>query len=692
MKVHLALDSGAHSIYERFIAPKVGGGASKENISVQAKIYSTMDLSFYHGPQYKAYVEKYVAFVKKHVKALDFYVTLDIIFDPKLTWESTLYLESCGIKPMPVFHYGEDHSWFKKYIERYEYVGVGGLGQTTTKGKYVDFANKTFGMVCNSRGMPQNKIHGFAMGAFDLMLEWPWYCMTEEHQVLTKTGWKGRDEIKIGELVLAYKNGKSHWQRVLEVPKFKVKNTPIIHLDNRTFSARVTSNHRWLVNKKDTWRWRSTEELVTEDHIPRRASFTGFPKNKKYSDAFVELAAWTWTDGSMCLNKNGKKRPSLTIYQSQSANPMKCDRIRKALKTAKEKFYESRHISKTGGEDLSFELRGHVKELLFKVMPTKNIPLSFILDLTREQLNLFIQVSILGDGCVSRCLRDPKGFDIGQKNGRNLEVFRIACLLAGYATSVYPNHKRPTKYPMQFVRSSPVHWIRPGRKQKDCRRKVVNYSGTLWCLRVKDGAFFTRCNNKIYVTGNSVDASSPFFFARMGSVVLPSPIIHHGKVKGWNYFSPTKPFAVTERRRFAKRSIEQLPDVTRRALMLYFEELGFTLEQLQEYTPRDVANLYFFLRATAEIVKSRKEKLGLAYPLKFYVSGKPSGATAKKGIEEICTQLTRLGIEDMYYLGTFYIPLTTKVMLAQGMHTGQIHGNQRPRIRSQARPTVLTER
>lgn len=356
MKVHLALDSGAHSIYERYIAPKTGGGLAGENVSLQAHIYDKMDLSFYHGPQFKKYVDRYVEYVKKHSNALDFYVTLDIIFNPQLSWDSTLYLESCGIKPMPVFHYGEDHSWFKKYVDRYEYVGVGGLGQTTTKSKYIDFANKTFKMICNSKGIPQTRIHGFAMGAFDLMLKYPWA---------------------------------------------------------------------------------------------------------------------------------------------------------------------------------------------------------------------------------------------------------------------------------------------------------------------------------------SVDATSPFFHARMGSIVVPAPRMKNGKLVDWNFFSPFKPFAVTERRRFAARSVERLPPEIRKVFDQYLEHIGYTIEHLQEYTARDIANMYFFLEAARHINESRQEVFGSDYPVKFYVSGKPSGAAAGVGIQDVIAGLDKRGIENLYYLGTFFIPATTNHMLKHNIHSGDMkHGNKRPRIRA----------
>ena len=85
------------------------------------------------------------------------------------------YIESYGLNPLPVFHNGEDISWFKRMIEKYEYIGISGLGQDITKTKFKHFGDACFKLICDSNGTPRNKIHGFAMGTPEILAQYPWY-------------------------------------------------------------------------------------------------------------------------------------------------------------------------------------------------------------------------------------------------------------------------------------------------------------------------------------------------------------------------------------------------------------------------------------------------------------------------------------------------------------------------------------
>ncbi len=180
----LALDSGAHSIYNTYVVPKsmhkkkgVKGGAGKENINVQARIHSSMNMAHYRTPQFKKYVDDYIVYCHAHKKEFEFYVTMDAIFDAKESYEATVALEQSGLKPLPVVHYGEDLSWLKKYMDRYEYIGLGGLGQTVTRGNYFGFADAAFKLLCDGKGRPKYRVHGFAMGSFELMARYPWHSV-----------------------------------------------------------------------------------------------------------------------------------------------------------------------------------------------------------------------------------------------------------------------------------------------------------------------------------------------------------------------------------------------------------------------------------------------------------------------------------------------------------------------------------
>ena len=123
----IALDSGAHTLYVQEI---MGG-----EVNVQKRF--SADFSYTDGEEFKQYLEDYIKFLHQHGSLYDFYVTLDIIADPKRSWDTTKYIESCGLHPIPVFHYGEDFIWLKKMLDEYEYIGIGGLGQDVTKYRFI---------------------------------------------------------------------------------------------------------------------------------------------------------------------------------------------------------------------------------------------------------------------------------------------------------------------------------------------------------------------------------------------------------------------------------------------------------------------------------------------------------------------------------------------------------------------------
>lgn len=176
VRFHLALDSGAHSIYNQFIINK---DFKRANASVDTSLkvawFRNANYSYINSADYKKYVEAYVEFCHTVKDRVDYYVSLDVIFDAKLTYESHLYLESCGLKPMPVYHYGEDISWLKKYMDRTDYLGIGGTGQIGVVQKYINHADRVFRLLADKRGLPRWKTHAFGLASHGLLTRYPWY-------------------------------------------------------------------------------------------------------------------------------------------------------------------------------------------------------------------------------------------------------------------------------------------------------------------------------------------------------------------------------------------------------------------------------------------------------------------------------------------------------------------------------------
>jgi hypothetical protein len=252
------VDSGAHSLYTKYVIKK---GHSN-------------GYAFYESDTFWNYVDEYAEWLKPRLDKIQVYVNVDVIFNPELTWKVQKYLESeHKLLPLPVVHFNSDMKWLKKYMDDYEYIGIGGVGQEVNVREYVAFGDRVFSFISDDKGMPLYKIHGFALTSPSLLHRYPWYCMTEEdHEVLTKTGWKYQSKLYIGEEVLAFDKGKTKWDPILEIPIFPVKNVEITNMENSKMEAHISNNHRWPVtnhNTKKGWKFKETDYLVSSDCIPR---------------------------------------------------------------------------------------------------------------------------------------------------------------------------------------------------------------------------------------------------------------------------------------------------------------------------------------------------------------------------------------------------------------------------------------
>jgi hypothetical protein len=171
MKTHVALDSGAHSIFNKFLAARTDTGGYVKG--THARINAKYD--FYESEKFLTYLDKFVQYAKANASKFDFVVTLDAIFNPEKTWEIWEYLLGEGLNVMPVLHYGEPLSYLKKMLERTDYVGIGGLGQDITREKFLEFGDGVFKYLGGEK--TKIKTHGFAMTAFDLLMRYPWFSV-----------------------------------------------------------------------------------------------------------------------------------------------------------------------------------------------------------------------------------------------------------------------------------------------------------------------------------------------------------------------------------------------------------------------------------------------------------------------------------------------------------------------------------
>jgi hypothetical protein len=164
------IDSGAFSLY---------------NLHASGRPKSSRFQWYWTGakftPEFRKYLDDYAAFIEEWKDGIDFYVNVDAIYNPELSWAALKYLEQRhGLNPVPVFHDGEPLRWLDKHLDAgYHYIGVSGLGpEESTRASYERWADGVFRLLCPPPHFrPIVRTHGFAMTSHRLMWRYPWWSV-----------------------------------------------------------------------------------------------------------------------------------------------------------------------------------------------------------------------------------------------------------------------------------------------------------------------------------------------------------------------------------------------------------------------------------------------------------------------------------------------------------------------------------
>jgi hypothetical protein len=132
---------------------------------------------YVNSKRFQVYLGNYIEFLKEFGEQFDFYVSLDIIMSAELSWDVQKTIESEGLNPLPVFHLNEPWKYWERYIDQYEYVGLGGLGQDIPVERFRPFGDKAFKYIWDKKGPPRVKVHGFAVNSTAVLLRYPYYSV-----------------------------------------------------------------------------------------------------------------------------------------------------------------------------------------------------------------------------------------------------------------------------------------------------------------------------------------------------------------------------------------------------------------------------------------------------------------------------------------------------------------------------------
>lgn len=134
-------------------------------------------------------IKKYAKYIERNKHLFECYATMDVIpgkFRQKRTtaeiensakgsYDNHQYLKGRGLKPIPIFHQGEQERWLEQYIlDGEKYIGI-----STAKDLYNfeqrQWLDHIFTMLTDSKGVPYVKTHGFGITSIPLIMRYPWY-------------------------------------------------------------------------------------------------------------------------------------------------------------------------------------------------------------------------------------------------------------------------------------------------------------------------------------------------------------------------------------------------------------------------------------------------------------------------------------------------------------------------------------
>ncbi|KUP95414.1 N-acetylmuramoyl-L-alanine amidase [Thermobifida cellulosilytica] len=369
------------------------------------------------------------------------------------------------------------------------------------------------------------------------------YCVDERTEILTSTGWRTFREVRPGDTVLTlnHRTGLAEWQPLLDVYVFPAQPRTMIRMEGRTHSSLTTPQHRWPVEhahrradaehtrspdrarpaaSRSTqgweWNWATTETLTHRDRIPLAAPCADLPAEPKWSDALVELAAWLWPglpDDPEDHDGRGADVPLRPRERAQAA------RLRAALhglfgpptdpasRTDLPADRRTEWQERSDGPRTEFRLSAEAARTLLQHLPGGAPTPAFLRSLTRAQLDLFVETSLLAGSTTGRT---GARRSLVHRGRARAEAFQFAAILAGHATTL---RRLPAAAPDRAdtwrVDLHPGTGFAPRAAASGTGSFTIaeeRYYGHVWCVRTPNATWLARRRGTVYFTGNSFGA------------------------------------------------------------------------------------------------------------------------------------------------------------------------------------------
>ena len=321
------------------------------------------------------------------------------------------------------------------------------------------------------------------------VIEWLYFCLSEDTECLTRGGWKRYDELTENDEVMQWNHETNElsWVKPTAIHVFDYHGD-MLRFKSRATDQLVTPNHRMYVKIK-----RHSRNNYSENYeIIQAKDLKGhwgkkFPVAGEYSGTVsiglnrARLLGWWLTDawkhgdGKACMFSQSKPETLKKLKTVLDA----CDvQYSEYVKPSKSNTHNPEHV---------FYVTGNDAEWLLTEYPDRKLSRSLV-ELVKEERRALLESLIDGDGS-----RNEDLLIFWSKDTERLEVVRLLMMSLNMRTSI--------DIKKGCVRGS----LKFNTAELQAKHKIerVKYDGKVWCLTVPTGAFVVSRNSHVFITGNS---------------------------------------------------------------------------------------------------------------------------------------------------------------------------------------------
>ena len=348
-------------------------------------------------------------------------------------------------------------------------------------------------------------------------------CHSADTEVFTRDGWKLHSAVTLDDTVACFDPDDNllQWHQPTTLHEYAFQGE-MVHLKGKMFDILVTPTHRMLVKHRtranglsniypSNWQWTTADNLKRNVRLPAVAPvMTGEtpltlsvgPAQLETED-FLAYLGWWLSEGS--VPKKGGTVSTLTQTKGEIAQRMLATtqrlgfnpRLTKVTPKPREgdaQEQEVWHIATRYAPWFARWLTSHCGQ----GAPNKHLPPG-VLGLAYHLRRILFDALMEGDGHWYE-----KGTGSYSTTSRQLaNDFQALAVTLGIAASMAPlrlaGRSKHAQYVVYLRRSTAV-----GLTARYGNIQSATYDGMVYCLTVPTGAYLTRRNGKIAITGNSV--------------------------------------------------------------------------------------------------------------------------------------------------------------------------------------------